>query len=88
MKPHKILIVGNGGMPSTLIADKIRHETNQEVVIISAEEAEKDRGITITNEPPPLIITPNPIFDYVTDTSSFKSGKQLRRERRKQQRKK
>lgn len=85
----KILVIGDSGAGKTTMAKQVMMEKyGKDVVLVTQEEA-KEQGLSseyFANTPTMKIEAP-PILDSTPINDDFKSGREKRRERRKNERK-
>jgi hypothetical protein len=85
----KVLVIGSAHEPSSqLLLHKMKEEHGNNIIVVTPEEA-KEQGLTIDDfcNIPTMKITAPPIIPVV-EFGDYKSGKELRREKRAKERKK
>ena len=88
-EPKKILIIGAGdGGKTTLLHQSMKEKFGDNVILVTPDEA-KEQGLTPNNfaNIPPMKITAPPVFEVAKLYGHEKTGREKRRDRRKNERK-
>jgi len=88
-EPKKILIIGAGGEGKTVLMHQMmKDKYGDDIILVTPDEA-KEQGLNLDDfaNMPPMKITAPPIFEPMKLYGYEKTGREKRRDRRKNERK-